>query len=714
MAYGKPYLFYLINPDTGDFYTWTRTAGIQQTGTPTPIRFAPEEWQTTEIKFTRSNKYWGLFRNFALPYNFVEDGREIVKHIYDTQGVTGKCKMLLQQQISTDGTYFDYYEGMLDFKFCKPSKTGVTITITEGGLVDMIDNNMDIPYEIPIDPLDSDLLLMDGIKMQETQHYIGTATSQPTTNEDEVPLPLAFVSQDGEYVMGDGGTVFPGIGAGHQYYVIFTSLRTQDLTFEVKESITFSNDGSSADPALPKISIFIYATLEAAVAGSPVNFIDTDLWVAGAPLNPGDTQSYTIDQSYFYTLSPGNIVVITAHFSIPTPSGSSSGSIDIADGGSLDIFAEFITDSSYVSAYRYSQLWAKIIAAMTGSVYTGTSPYLIDIGVTPDTDYGNIPWSTLVTCGDAIRGLANPVIKTTPTDVFKNASDIWNLYLATDLDSGEAILKPLSEILDSATEIVDLGEVSGLTYEPADDLMGNVIDFGYASHDSKTLNGRQEFNVDMKFTTPLSNVKAVLDWKCNYYSGMFDIEQVRNNISQKTTSDATQDNDIYVIESAIDLDTGIVTLQRLQNTGGHSAGGIVYPDYGYNFGITPKRNLLRKRGMWDSVCNQHAGEYLIFQTNERNKEVITDLDTNGNIAEKNNEIIGTRRLFNPTYFNFTSRIPKNLIALVNANPYGYLSFKWLGVRCKAFPWEIGIYPATNGAYQVKALCHPDFDTADLP
>ena len=715
MAFGKEYLFYLIDPDSGEYYQWDRVDGVTTTATETPLNHAPDKWMDTEIKWTRSKTYWGLFRNFTTPYQFVLDGRHILKHIDDTQGATGKCRMVIKKLVSTDGTYVEYYSGDLDFSKCRINRTGATINVMEGGLVDLINNNESVSYEIPIDPLDSDILYMDGIKLRAVMNYKGVNYGAATADESEIPLPLAYYSQDGEYPIAITGDSFPGIAAGLENYIIFTSLRTQDVTFRLQEEITFSNDPSSVDSAEPQIKIYIFANTETVLAGTPLNVATLQLWAAGTPLAPGASQSYTIDQSYFYALNEGNVVIITANFSIPTPTGSNAGYIDIATGGRLTIASEFINGESFVQAYRYSQLWAKIIDKATGGLYAGTSDFLVDGTIAPDDYYGNIPWSTLVTSGDAIRGFSNASIKTTLTDVYKAAFCLWNLGLIPDIDNGEAVLMLLSDILDSTNEICDLGEVSGFEMESAIDLMGNIINGGSKSHDSNTLNGRQEFNVETQTTTPISNVNTPLNWESPYYEGMFDIEQVRVNISEKTTTDAKQDNETYIIESNINLMTGLVTLQRLQNEPGNAAGGIVYPDNAYNLGITPKRNLKRAELLTNSICDLHDGEYLVFQSNTRNKELITALDSNGNIAEKNNEVIGTDKLFKPKFFNFTSRVPKNLIGLINtSNGRGYVSFKWLGVPLKAFPWEIGLYPATNGAYKIKALCHPDVDLTTIP
>src|ERR1044072_1020503 len=215
MAFGKPYLFYLINPDTGDYYYVDNDGEVQQQSDPIYLKYAPDKWRDTEIKWTRSKTFWGLFRNFSTPYTFVEDGRKILKKINDEQGVTGKCKLLIEQIVTTDGSYTQLYSGDLDFSKLSQTKEGIRVNIMEGGLIDLVYNNAEKTYEIPIEDIDSDLLLMDGVKLSARMDFIGTPTSQPVTDENEVPLPLAYVQQDGEYWIGEGESVFPGVGAGH-------------------------------------------------------------------------------------------------------------------------------------------------------------------------------------------------------------------------------------------------------------------------------------------------------------------------------------------------------------------------------------------------------------------------------------------------------------------------------------------------------------------
>ena len=84
MAY-KEYIFSLQKKS---FEFWQpEKDNIVATNQPYFLHFAPDGWEGFSIKNSRNKNYWGVDRTVSLPFNYVEDGADILKYIMYTLGI---------------------------------------------------------------------------------------------------------------------------------------------------------------------------------------------------------------------------------------------------------------------------------------------------------------------------------------------------------------------------------------------------------------------------------------------------------------------------------------------------------------------------------------------------------------------------------------------------------------------------------------------------
>jgi hypothetical protein len=129
-------------------------------------------------------------------------------------------------------------------------------------------------------------------------------------------------------------------------------------------------------------------------------------------------------------------------------------------------------------------------------------------------------------------------------------------------------------------------------------------------------------------------------------------------------------------------------------------------------GLTPKRLVLLQANMLNSLFYGFAGQKLTFQTTEKNADLVTTKD-GVTIREKADYVIGTDLLFKPWYFELDTRVPVDLIDLLEATPQRCFSFTWYGYTYKGFLVKAGISPNDNRFQSYKLLCTPDTDLTQL-
>lgn len=129
----------------------------------------PDGYDDAQVKYERSKKYHGVFKNFSIPLKWVKGAAELIRTEWYTYGLKSDVGVSIQKLDRTSMEYFVQYEGELDFSTFKDYSGGdkpcVECAVISGGLHDLIKKNEDTEYVI------ADYLAPLGIATPDIQVY---------------------------------------------------------------------------------------------------------------------------------------------------------------------------------------------------------------------------------------------------------------------------------------------------------------------------------------------------------------------------------------------------------------------------------------------------------------------------------------------------------------------------------------------------------------
>ena len=189
MAY-QPTLQMSIQDKSGQYYgadlnpdaTWNITTTFERRF----IEVMPEGWSDTAITWERDLSVLGVFRSMTSgSYKFTMDGREILKKVWQLQGIKGYAKLTIWMINTNDFDYSIFYPSQIDFKTYHDYEQTQTLEIgtLDSGLIRDWHARGDNDINIPLWRLESGgwvtdaaFLMHDGIKLLYNATYISGAT----------------------------------------------------------------------------------------------------------------------------------------------------------------------------------------------------------------------------------------------------------------------------------------------------------------------------------------------------------------------------------------------------------------------------------------------------------------------------------------------------------------------------------------------------------
>lgn len=416
-------------------------------------------------------------------------------------------------------------------------------------------------------------------------------------------------------------------------------------------------------------------------------------------------------------------------------------------------------------ARRPGDLWNKLIKTIDSTTtdaygfpvivgaYSGTSTFLNDATVSAADNFDMIPHSTLYTSKNAIKYIwGQPYIALSIADFFTTWFNVNGCGMG--LEGNNLRIEKLSYFLDKTTEILALGsDISGFEIEQMTELMANHIKAGYNAPQTNNNYGVDEFNIPQDYDAPLDVMPGELNLAASAVTvGMYGIEKERAVINDGTVSNPSADNATILLQvkdttsSSQDIQDpgGVIhsvtpydTLQypTAQSTDPTAATapyikGLYYPDTAINTGMTPAKNTMRNGPLLHSLCDQLDSKVLTYtkQYQQLYTDPLTALTLPGissnisaglidEVADIPISSLGDK-LFRPYFFKFTATYPNGMYALINSNPYGYVSFIYVdennqATLYKGFIWEVKQHAGNNASTNFTLIAHPDMTDAEL-
>jgi hypothetical protein len=648
-----------------------------------PLVYTPEGWEDINIGWERNLTKFGINRNFSLPLGFVLDGKEILDYIALYKNFDEKLYLLIQKQaLFFDPTkyyyfYDKFYKGEIDLTTIDSGEDKNTIGIMEGGLSKQLKAKEATSFEIPLDDAEVVNIKMDGLFLSERRLFIIPAISQAFSHLMYTSIIGSEGSAAGVATFDVYGHLsFPDFGTSDEYFLAVT----QDIAdMRIIGSVKFRCDGSATDYAL-QLRTNTGRTLE----------------IFSSPVSQGQDYTFTFD--YEFDAFAGEkffLVVLT---------GNDPSFVAEYEETEFEIAFSSRFRETTIRGLKASTLYKRLIGRITGSETNALSTLLAA--------YPNL----VVTCGDAIRGIADTattkvVIKTNLNDFFTSFNTVLNAGIG--IESNKVVFETKAHFFDESDPI-DLGLVRDFKWKQATEILVNSIKIGWPNQTYDDVNGRQEFNTTQERLSVVERASKPLELVSVYRADPFGIELTRINLEGKDTTDAGSDNDVFIInvDMSAPNDDGSYNLKRETYD---SITGLLSPDTAFNIeDLTPARLLERHANWINSIFYGFEGSKLTYQTSDKNRELRTVKGSTVYDEDADFTIGDSPRLLKPILFEFEPETPINLVELMEENPNRCFSFEHPnGTIYKGFNMKIGIAANTASTQNYQLISAPSNDLKTL-
>jgi len=344
----------------------------------------------------------------------------------------------------------------------------------------------------------------------------------------------------------------------------------------------------------------------------------------------------------------------------------------------ITLKSDIRTQEGYIPMLQPFDVYQSIIDQLSDSEATALSTLL-------DTTHKD-KW---ITSGDAIRNLDNANMYISFDTLYKSFDAIVGTSLAYDRTTGEVSLEGTTNVFQNF-QILDLGsDVVDVDVKPLTEKLYSKINIGYKDNTYDEVNGKDEFNTDIEYLSPLSRVTQSSDNKSIIRTDVYGIELQRLNLADKKVTDGESDNDIFMIHVDDNYYGSIIPANyqgagepyyELYQDGTLTITNIYSPSTMYNIFFSPKRCYLRNGAWHHSLMYGNDSEVIKFikssKSNELGLYMVTD-DGSTIINEGTDIPVSslTDIIFKPFLIDLETYTQIAIKDLMEINPYGYISWQ---------------------------------------
>ena len=706
--------FRLFNGSNYNYYYINSSNVVATTASSTPIKplnEAPVAWDEEMIKWDRGLADWALFRKWGETAEFTLESATILRYIYFNQGVQGKLQYYVEK-FNVDETVWDYEEHFavdIDFGVCKNTDDSVTVKFSDSGFNEKLVARTNTAYEMDVENNpDVVWVHMHGIHLQFRIKWLTIDSEDVNTIPTHFPL-------EGEGTNLNIDTFTEDTLGTNPQLVENNSAVAQVINLTYSYNYNIFIPGSTSSTGGPFKFHLFYEVVNIAAPGILV--ASHTIFLSPTNLSPGQSATYTGSNTNTINLLPGQRAYVVLKMLTTTgPSGTlSDGSFDATQLGSeLLLTLGNVVPEGYIPALRATKVMTDLLERISEDSALTVNSGLLD-------DYEGI----LITSGDALRILQNSKMKITWTDFYDSVDAILGASFKYDKTTNTTELGYFADAFDN-TDVIDFGEVSEFECEPFAEVMFGKLKNGFDNFTYDEVNGKDEFNNETEWLTPITRIIADKVSKSKIRADMYGIELTRLNLSGKEITDADTDNDLFFLHIE-DTSAGTVPAgfrgegepyYNLYMDPGLTITNIYSPETAFNILFSPKRCLLRKGNWLHSILAGLESEYIKFQTNSKSNYTATKMITDDGatiIDEGEDILIGDLPdpVFLPHRLSFKAKVPNNINAVMNTNPFGKASFTHKGNEFKGFFLVVPQEITYNSPQRFQLLSTTDNDLTKL-
>lgn len=710
MAQPKAWLDF-ITDDQGRSYFYENGV-VDKQAMPKWLPVGPDLWNDNTIKWARNLSYHELFRSFTTPFKYVKEGARIVRDQlirYGTERKLYHVRHMLDKSFNGGWQHKLFFKGELDLTRVEGTDDNVSVNIMEGGLSKFLSANENTEYEIDIDVPEARIVKHDGIELKQSASMLVLDNFQSAQNGNH-SAPLQLLNQEtiAINIKGVNRVQLGGNNGSDQNNKLVseglwfhTSSTGQNITVEWDFNMT-SELATGISPN-PGVQLFLVVR----------NLRDDGSLVKATTLNQfnGPTNVYRknhfVGSATVTDIEPGTSLYLFMGINIIGDTGDRAVTFtyDTVEPFKFNVTnAYYRHRATFIKALRPMYVAQKLLDKMTGGGYTFVSNYI-------SSEWDNL----LITSGDAIRGITGAKLKTSWRDFYDSYNSVLNLSCGPKGTS--LVVERKRNAYQNYLEL-DLNEVTDFKDDIANDWLYNVFKFGYPNTDTRDVNGRDEFNVGVTYTTQVTRAVKTYDAVSKYWASMYEIENIRINLDGKTTTDGENDNTVFFLHTeklptpggAGEPGTYFMLLRNAYD----SITGLISPSTAYNIELHPELCMRRHGDFIRGSLYWLDGTYITRETSDKNDRVVVIKAGQTYIGNKNT-LVGSLdpSLFIPFSFKTTGPMPLQTLDVLDTGPTGAFGFLYKGKRYYGFPLDVGLQPTDRPAQETIMICSPMTDITQL-
>lgn len=725
----------------------------------------PIGWDAVELTLQRSDTYLGLENIYSDNILFWNNGADIINAAYEAQSID--ADLLFESLYDCgDSVLNTFVEGILNAFFYSVKNNEVTIKIEPSGFHRDFKNNIDqtinMSSNVAIDgvtPITDIQPIEFGLHSKtvtfiadfEVENDSDSKTFAPGVDTLHMTIPLSvegsegfdgledqvspYLSSNADTTVGLVQLLWPN-NTGKDQLIEF------DYTIDGYVNVSGGGNISGGSVTLPtSLQIRIGSTYDNAFAEGGVYYIKPVF----SKVYTNGVVSVDLSESFnpTYNVPSGHNVYLSFVIAgIPTDSGSPfPWSVETHfNKFSFKLKNLNIADPSTATGYYIYEMLRKMCESMTGQIDCFRSNFFgrEDLGYESD---GCGAWTT-ITNGLNIRNMFDKNGNRFPVNVvfselFQDLSSIYCLGMRVEKENGLDVVRiEPAEYFYNASTIKTFFNVSDLTRTPATDLMFSKFSTGYDKWNLNVsgINALDEVNAQRVYSLPVKKANKVLERKTRLIGSGYLIEETRRlQYKDYLTTDFETDNDLFIIcmnrttvvsdkYSRPAVDTmylpGKVSERNEDFT---DVKNVLDPDSIYNLRISPARMAANWYSFISPSFWKAANQKLLFVSGTGNFlesdtighcSNITSVAQNQNI--ENEDITGTKAIYNPEYLAFTTPISFQNYRDITSN-----TERAIGVSCSSqgqfigFIKEMKYNPTTDGGVASFKLLSGSCITGDF-
>jgi hypothetical protein len=537
-------IYVLISDENRKFYKAIQQPNgdysISKNSLPYPIKYTPSKIQTCNFEFGTNSSYFSLARTVTDSLDFIKDGAAILKNCYyKGKGSQEKTYITIIIWNGDRGIYELAYYGKVDFNTkVDKSKSGVfTVNCIDDSAWGVLSQNDSVEYAIECNSRNPKAIrvLIDEMNLENNYTYQTVPQRIPVDILNDCnTMPFVLINQSGDSF---------GIITKNQTLEYFTTLFQLKNSKSWAMSTAYTINGVKANGNVKfgfenngHVTISLYTSN----AQKFVIFNDRNL--------VGD-KIYDINFDFTFNLAQSESIFLVSEVHSRDTSEINFAITPFVTN--IYISTKTKTAPQVVYALRPLDAGKDIVEQATNKRFSINSGYFTTNN------------KSVLTSGDAIRGIPNSKIYTSFKDYFDSFNAMF--FMALKDVNGDIFIEKAIDVYKQGYTIIDLGEAIDVDIAFAEEYDGNEIVVGSPKQDYRHPSGRLEFNSENTFSLPRLSVNKKIEFIPKYRLGCYDIIFLVLDYQGQNTQDNNGDKSVYVLDITDEQGTAIDNIETFEN-----------------------------------------------------------------------------------------------------------------------------------------------------